>query len=89
MSAFGPVADVCLVLIGPAWLTAHRSSVRRIDEPGDFVRLEIEAGLQSGKPVLPVLIGGASMPSANDLPPSIGGLARRQAFILETAVECA
>lgn len=73
---------VMLVLIGPAWLTAHRSSVRRIDEPGDFVRLEIEAGLQSGKPVLPVLIGGASMPSENDLPPSIGGLARRQAFIL-------
>lgn len=73
---------VMVVLIGPARLTAHRNGVRRIDEPEDFVRLEIEAGLRSGKPVLPVLIGGASMPSENDLPPSIGGLAKRQAFIL-------
>ncbi len=76
---------VMLVLIGPAWLTASNNGVRRLDEPEDFVRLEIEAGLQSGKPVLPVLIGGVSMPAEKELPPSIGALARRQALVLSDA----
>lgn len=76
---------VMLVLIGPGWLTASNAGVRRLDEPEDFVRLEIEAGLQSGKPVLPVLIGGVSMPAEKELPPSIGALARRQALVLSDA----
>ena len=74
--------DVMLVVIGPAWLTVSRNGIRRLDEPDDFVRREIEAGLKSGKVVLPVLVGGASMPAEKDLPPGIGALARRQSFIL-------
>ena len=74
--------DVMLVVIGPAWLTVSRNGVRRLDEPDDFVRREIEAGLRSGKAVLPVLVGGATMPAENDLPRSIAALARRQSFIL-------
>ena len=76
------VVDVMLVVVGPAWLTVSRNGVRRLDEPDDFVRQEIEAGLRSGKAVLPVLVGGATMPAENDLPRSIAALARRQSFIL-------
>lgn len=74
--------DVMLVVIGPAWLTVSRDGVRRLDEPDDFVRREIEAGLKSGKTVLPVLVGGAAMPAEKDLPPAMAALARRQSFIL-------
>jgi len=74
--------DVMLVMIGPAWLTTSRDGVRRLDEPEDFVRMEIETGLRSGKPVLPVLVGGAVMPTEEDLPAAIRALARRQAIVL-------
>ncbi|UCV26980.1 toll/interleukin-1 receptor domain-containing protein [Ferribacterium limneticum] len=77
--------DVMLVMIGPAWLTASRNGVRRLDEPDDFVRREIQAGLASGKVVLPVLVDGASMPTEKDLPPAIEELARRQSFVLSDA----
>lgn len=77
--------DAMLVLIGPAWLTASRDGGRRLDEPDDFVRMEIEAGLKSGKAMFPVLLGGAAMPAEKDLPPSIAALARRQALTLSDA----
>lgn len=77
--------DVMLVMIGPAWLTASRNSIRRLDEADDFVRMEIAAGLASGKVVLPVLVGGAAMPAEKDLPPAIAGLARRQSLMLSDA----
>ena len=76
---------VMLVMIGPAWLTTSRNGVRRLDDPGDFVRLEVLAGLESGKPVIPVLVGGALMPAEADLPPALAGLARRQAVVLSDA----
>jgi len=77
--------DVMLVVIGPAWLTSSRDGVRRLDEPEDFVRMEIETGLKSGKPLLPVLVGGAVMPTEEDLPAAISALARRQAIVLSDA----
>ncbi len=77
--------DVMLVMIGPAWLSLNRNGVRRLDEPDDYVRREIEAGLASGRPVMPVLVGGATMPAEADLPAAISALARRQAFVLSDA----
>lgn len=74
--------DALLVVIGPSWLTASRDGVRRLDEADDFVRQEIRVGLESGKPVLPVLIGAGVMPAETDLPPDIRRLARRQAIVL-------
>lgn len=71
-----------LVMIGPQWLANGAGHQRRLDEPGDFVRLEIEAALASGKPVIPLLVGGATMPSTAVLGEAITGLARRHAVVL-------
>jgi hypothetical protein len=74
-----------LVMIGPHWLAADANGQRRLDHADDFVRLEIQAALESGKPVIPLLVGGATMPSEADLPPAIAGLARHQAINLADA----
>jgi len=57
----------------------------RLDKPDDFVRLEIEAALSRGILVIPVLVDGARMPRADELPPSLAALPRRQALELSPA----
>lgn len=74
-----------LVLIGPRWLDATDGQVRRLDRKDDLVRREIELALQSGKPVIPVLVAGAQMMSATDLPPSLRPFAGRHALELRDA----
>lgn len=74
-----------IVVIGPGWLDATIDGRRRLDRPDDFVRREIEQALSSGKPVVPVLVGGAAMPLADALPPALRGLANRQALVLGDA----
>lgn len=71
-----------LVMIGPSWLKAGADGLRRLDDPEDFVRQEIQAALGSDKPLIPLLVGGARMPTADELPPSLAALARRQAVVL-------
>lgn len=75
--------DVLLALIGDEWLTvAHAGGQRRLDDENDFVRLEIEAALSRKVRVIPILVEGARMPRADELPPSLAGLVRRQALEL-------
>jgi hypothetical protein len=75
--------DVLLALIGDQWLTATDDlGRRRIDNPDDFVRLEIEAALSRRVRVIPILVDGARMPVADELPASIATLARRHALEL-------
>jgi len=69
-------------MIGPLWLKADADGRRRLDDPDDFVRQEIEAALDSGKSLIPLLVGGAKMPATDELPPSLAALARRQAVVL-------
>ena len=76
---------VLLAVIGDRWLTAASQDGRRLDDPGDFVRLEIEAALARGVRVVPVLVGGARMPRPDRLPASLAALARRQAIELSHA----
>lgn len=67
---------VMVIIIGDDWLTiTGTSGKRRLDEPNDVLRLEIEEALVRGIHLLPVLVQGATMPSAADLPPSIRVLA--------------
>lgn len=70
-------SDVMLVLIGPAWLTITDShGVPRLDNPADYVRMEIEQGLNSPHvTVIPVLVMGAEMPPQPRLPTAIQDLA--------------
>src|SRR3990170_4013782 len=62
-------SEAVLVGIGPGWLDATTSSgSKRLDDPADFVRREIEAALASEVRVIPVLVGGASMPPRDGAP---------------------
>ena len=71
--------DVVLALIGNEWLAAvDRWGRRRLDDPNDFVALEINAGLARNIPVIPVMVDGALQIQAADLPRHISALARRQ-----------
>lgn len=75
-------ANVVLALIGPDWLVSANGK-KRLEDPGDFVRLELGAALQRGKVVIPVLVGGASMPTRSDLPLELADLAFRNSVILD------
>lgn len=71
--------DVLLALIGPDWLDARdpQTGKRRLDDPADFVRIEIASALKRGIPVAPVLLDGASFPPLNELPDDLKTLTRR------------
>jgi hypothetical protein len=72
---------VLLAIIGPAWLTAaDEHGHRRLDDPDDLVRLEIEAALTRGIRIIPILVEGAVMPAGDDLPGSLAAFARRNAL---------
>ena len=60
--------DVLLALIGEEWLTIANEGGRRLDDPKDFVRVEIEAALARDVRVVPVLVDDAVMPKADELP---------------------
>jgi predicted ATPase len=76
-------AHVVLVVISPEWAAlADDAGRRRLEQPDDFVRREIEVALAAGIRIVPVLVDGATMPTAAELPASIGSLAGRQAVPL-------
>lgn len=74
----------CLVLIGQEWLgVTDDSGRRRLSLPNDFVRLEIEAALaRKDLLVVPLLVEGMTMPSAEELPDTIRAMSRRHAMSL-------
>lgn len=73
-------ATAQVVIIGPHWLNVLDENGRpRLQNPGDFVRQEVETALANGIPVIPVLVEGAAMPPARALPPSLAQLPRLQA----------
>src|SRR5580658_6648281 len=75
--------DAVPVVIGRQWLTvADAQGRRRIENPADFVRLEVETALSRKVRVVPVLVGGAQMPRSDELPATLGGLLRRHALDL-------
>lgn len=75
--------QVLLAVIGRQWLTATDEwGRRRLDDPADIVRLEIETALHRKVRVIPILVEDAAMPHWHDLPESLADLARRNAFII-------
>lgn len=74
---------VLLAIIGPDWLTmTNDQGSRRLDDPDDYVRLEIATALRLDVCVIPVLVDGASMPGGEDLPPALKKLRLRNAMEL-------
>lgn len=74
-------SDVLIALIGPRWLTAADEQGRwRLADENDLVRVEIASALDSKIRVVPVLVQGAAMPKAKDLPGELVRLAQRNAF---------
>ena len=77
---------VVLVVIGPTWLEASLDGhARRLDDPLDHVRREVELALEHSDRVIPVCVQGAAMPTEAQLPPSLAALARRSASIIDDA----
>ena len=76
--------DVLLALIGPHWMSmADGKGQRRLDDPEDFVRVEIGAALARNVRVIPILIDGAPMPPAAELTPDLAPMVRRQAVAID------
>jgi hypothetical protein len=74
---------VLLAVIGPTWLDAtDEAGRRRLDNPTDFVRLETASALKRDIPVVPVLVHGAKMPKAEQLPEDLRELAYRNGLEL-------
>src|SRR6476620_977684 len=72
--------NLLLVVIGPKWLDAKdEAGQRRLQQPDDFVAIESAAALARDIRVIPVLVDGAGMPKASELPDRLKQLARRQA----------
>lgn len=70
--------NALLAIIGDDWLEAvDAAGNRRLEDPADFVRVEIESALARGIPVIPVLVRGAGMPSVQRLPPGLKKLVYR------------
>jgi tetratricopeptide (TPR) repeat protein len=69
---------VLLAVIGSTWLSARDQDGKlRLQDPADYVRVEIESALKRNIPVIPLLIGGAVMPKPEELPESLRSLAYR------------
>jgi tetratricopeptide (TPR) repeat protein len=84
--AFTPVisnalamSDAMVVVIGQSWASIADGAHRRLDNPADLVRAEIRTALDRGLAIVPVLVGGASMPDGDQLPDELRALVTRDA----------
>ena len=80
-------SKIVLAMIGPNWTGEGKGGFRRIDDPEDFVRLEIEYALKRGIPIIPVSINNTPMPEAENLPSEIQPLTFRHALPLDGGLD--
>ncbi len=73
-------ASTVLVMIGDAWLNASNEHGRRLDNPSDFVRMEVATALDRDIRVIPVLLKNAQMPTQEALPEALQSLTKRNAI---------
>lgn len=70
--------QILLAVIGANWITAkNQDGELRLNDPADFVRIEIESALKRNIPVIPLLVAGTTMPSKDELPESLQDLSFR------------
>ncbi len=78
--------DALIVIITPDWAdVVDDQGRRRLENPEDFARVEVESALKRDTWVIPLLVGGATMPDSEDLPDGLKSLARRQAHEIHDA----
>lgn len=77
-------SDVMLVLIGHQWLDVRdeKTHLRRLDDPEDPVRIEVDMGLRQIKTVIPVLVNGAPIPDEESLPRRLSQLTFQNAVCI-------
>jgi hypothetical protein len=76
---------IFLVVIGDRWLEAKDAKRRnRLQDPDDFVRIEIESALKRTIPIIPLLVRGASIPAEAKLPPSLRKLVYRNGISIRS-----
>jgi hypothetical protein len=77
--------DILLAMIGRGWSEARnpQTGQRRLDDPKDFVRIEIATALRRGIRVVPILVDGASIPREDELPEDLRPLAKRNGMDLQ------
>lgn len=80
-------SELVIAIIGPNWVGQKNDASRRIDDPHDFVRLEVAHALKRDIPIIPVLINNTPMPSPETLPPELQGLAFRHALPLDSGLD--
>jgi hypothetical protein len=80
-------SNLVIVVIGPGWLGEQADGPRRIDDPSDFVHLEIAYALKAQIPVIPILVNNTLMPKPEKLPSDIQGLAFRNALPLDAGID--
>ena len=62
-------SSAMIAIIGRSWIAdVDETGRRRLDNPDDLVRMELAAAFEGELPVIPVLVGGARMPSGDELP---------------------
>ncbi len=76
---------VMIAVIGPSWVTlTNDDGQRRLDDPEDWVRLEIAHALKRNIAVIPILVGGAVLPKKSDLPDDLKPLLQRHVATITT-----
>lgn len=77
--------DVVLAVIGKRWLSGDEAvHARLLEDPRDFVRMEIESALERNVPMIPVLVQGAVVPSGEELPSKLQPLAYHNAISIRS-----
>jgi TIR domain len=76
--------DITLVVVGKRWFGPLPRRRRRIDDPADPVRVEVEAALRNGMPVVPLLVEGGAMPNVDQLPDSLREFVYRNGLVIDS-----
>jgi uncharacterized protein (TIGR02594 family) len=72
-------SDILFAVVGPDWRGPKPDGHARIEEENDLVRIEVETALKEGIPVIPLLVGDAEMPTAEQLPEALKPFSYRNA----------
>jgi TIR domain len=79
--------NVLLVVVGPRWFGAEGAARSRLENEADPVRLEVEMALKREIPVIPILVGKASMPETTELPECLKDFAFRHAVAVDGGLD--